>query len=454
MASLFSDAKGNRTVQFVDKHKKRRSVRLGKMTLKEANGVKLKIESINSSLISGLPREPETDEWIKNLGKKLRAKLEAVGLIKPTRSLSLGAFLDEYIASRTDLKPGPKYNLEVARDRMLAFFDPNVLLRDITPGDGDRWAISLRAEYAEATAARTLKHGRQFLHAARRDKLADENPFDHIKPGSMANPERLVFVSHADTEKLIEASPCVEWRAIIALARYGGLRTPSETLELTWGDVLWDQGKFRVRSPKLERMPSKGVRWVPIFPELKPYLEALFDAAEPGAVYLINRYRSARQNLRTQLERVILKAGISPFEKPFQNMRSSRETELTERFPLHVVTAWIGNSAAVAAKHYLQVTDDHFAAAANGDVGALQKAVQSGAGAVRHDATSNTGQNPEVVPCREVTENDGRCDNIQTTRLGFEPRQRVPKTLVLPLHHRVIMSCSTGSGMPTAPVES
>lgn len=24
-----------------------------------------------------------------------------------------------------------------------------------------------------------------------------------------------------------------------------------------------------------------------------------------------------------------------------------------------------------------------------------------------------------------------------TTRLGFEPRQRVPKTLVLPLHYRV-----------------
>ena len=27
---------------------------------------------------------------------------------------------------------------------------------------------------------------------------------------------------------------------------------------------------------------------------------------------------------------------------------------------MHVVCAWIGNSAAVAAKHYLQVTDEHF----------------------------------------------------------------------------------------------
>jgi hypothetical protein len=27
---------------------------------------------------------------------------------------------------------------------------------------------------------------------------------------------------------------------------------------------------------------------------------------------------------------------------------------------MHVVCAWIGNSQAVAAKHYLQTTDEHF----------------------------------------------------------------------------------------------
>ncbi len=44
----------------------------------------------------------------------------------------------------------------------------------------------------------------------------------------------------------------------------------------------------------------------------------------------------------------------------FQNMRASRETELAESNPLHVVTAWIGNSARIAAQHYLQVTDADF----------------------------------------------------------------------------------------------
>ena len=49
-------------------------------------------------------------------------------------------------------------------------------------------------------------------------------------------------------------------------------------------------------------------------------------------------------------------------------MRSSRETELAETFPTHVVCAWIGNSEPIAAKHYLQVTDDHFAQAVQNPV--------------------------------------------------------------------------------------
>jgi hypothetical protein len=34
---------------------------------------------------------------------------------------------------------------------------------------------------------------------------------------------------------------------------------------------------------------------------------------------------------------------------------------LVEQFPMHVVTRWLGNTPAVATKHYLQVTDEHYA---------------------------------------------------------------------------------------------
>lgn len=74
-------------------------------------------------------------------------------------------------------------------------------------------------------------------------------------------------------------------------------------------------------------------------------------------------YRSVRQILSTQFERIVCRAGIEPWPKLFQNLRSTRETELMEDYPAHVVCVWIGNSEAVARKHYLQITDDHFAKA-------------------------------------------------------------------------------------------
>ena len=55
---------------------------------------------------------------------------------------------------------------------------------------------------------------------------------------------------------------------------------------------------------------------------------------------------------------------MKPWPKLFQNLRASRETELVESYPIHVVCAWIGNSEHIAAKHYLQVRDSDFERAA------------------------------------------------------------------------------------------
>jgi hypothetical protein len=97
-----------------------------------------------------------------------------------------------------------------------------------------------------------------------------------------------------------------------------------------------------------------------IFPELRQYLDEVYQQATERTDYVITRYRDKNSNLRTQLKRIIRKAGLTPWPKLFQNLRSTRQTELAEQFPAQVVCAWIGNSPAVAREHYLQVTDEHF----------------------------------------------------------------------------------------------
>ena len=226
--------------------------------------------------------------------------------------------------------------------------------------------------------------------------------------------------------KVLDECPDTVWRLIFALSRYGGLRCPSEHLNLRWVDVDWARNKINVQSPKTEHHAGGESRMIPLFPELRPYLEEAFELAEPGTEYVINRYRDTNANLRTQMIRIIKRAGLDPWPKLFQNLRSTRETELTDTYPIHVVCAWIGNSQPVAVKHYLQVTDEHF-----------EKAVQ------------NPVQQPAVVP-RTVSQSDydakketavlqgcaSECDYLhdsQVTRPGLEPGIAGPKPAVLPI---------------------
>src|SRR5262249_32646481 len=59
-------------------------------------------------------------------------------------------------------------------------------------------------------------------------------------------------------------------------------------------------------------------------------------------------------------------AGLEAWPRLFHNLRASRETELLENFPVHVVAAWMGHDAKVSLKHYAQTTEEHFDRAARG----------------------------------------------------------------------------------------
>jgi len=139
---------------------------------------------------------------------------------------------------------------------------------------------------------------------------------------------------------------------LIALSRFGGLRVPSEALGLRWSDVDWEHNRLTVRSAKTEHHQGHSERIVPLFPEVREHLLAVFEQAEPGAVDVVGRYRQGC-NLNPQLRRIIKRAGLTPWTRTWHNLRASRQTELAASFPLHTVCAWIGNSKPIAAGHYL-----------------------------------------------------------------------------------------------------
>ncbi len=218
--------------------------------------------------------DSEAARWVAEIGDDLAAKLAAVGLIAKRGTATLEGYCRSYIDGRTDIKRNTRINLELARRYLVDHFGSDRPLREVTAADADQWAISLRKRFSQATIARMVKRARQFFTAARRARLITENPFETVAIGQMDNRERLFFVTQEMTAKLIEAAPDAEWRALIALCRFGGLRCPSELLTLTWSGIDWERGRFLVHSPKLEHTATNGKRWVPLFPELRDHLEA------------------------------------------------------------------------------------------------------------------------------------------------------------------------------------
>ena len=341
-------------------------VRLGSVTKKVADSVRRRIEGILEAKLAGTAIDPDTANWLGIIGEDLLGKLVKAGLAQPRAKAevsTLGDFLENLFQGLGTQKARTRIGYDRARRLLEEFFTKARRLSTISEDDAAEYRQWMAKKFAPATVSVDLRRAKQYFKAAVRRKLIAENPFENLKCGSQANPSRLHFVTQETIETVIAACPNNDWRLIFALARYEGLRIPSELQGLKWSDVNWEKNRILVHVPKKEHIPGQATRIVPIFPELRPYLERAFNEAPEGAVLVVPRAKDG-PNLRRYAEQIIEKAGVKQWPKLFQNCRASRETELMRVHPAHVVMAWIGHTERVARSHYLQVTDEDFDKAA------------------------------------------------------------------------------------------
>ena len=408
MASLVTYKDGLRRVDFsLSPNGPRRSIRLGRVNARTANTFKSKIEELVSDKLTRRPHDPELSRWLASLDEKMLSRLRKAGLADGVgvTQVTLGEFLQRVFDAMT-AAPSTMTFYGHTRRNLLEFFTPHRLLCDVTPSDADEWRAWLANHegLAEATVNRRVIAARTFWRHASRWKLAIENPFEGVAGGSQENEQRKVFIDRPTIERVIAAAPDAEWRLLIGLARFGGLRCPSEHLALQWSDIDWARQAIRVRSSKTKRHAGKGARECPIFPELLPLLFAVFEQAEDGATHVITRYRDPTQNLRTQFERIIRRAGHEPWPRLWQNLRASRESELMRTHDLSTVCRWIGNSPEVAAKHYAMSIDrdadfEKATALANDPDGKLREALEKAQQKAQQSssATPGNGRTPPAA---------------------------------------------------------
>lgn len=368
---------------------KRATVYTGMSKLSDAGSFLKGLEHLLACLKEDGQPDRAAQKWIADLSAGMRAKLSAdkIALISTDTAApkTFAALLDLYIDRRkgsVDEKTLRKWRSQ--RVRLIEHFGERKALASLNEADGEdfrAWMQSLRKERKASTAKdengdprpplppepmkeshirKTCQFANQVCDYAVKRGWIEASPFESV-PKSSPKTEQHEYLSRPDTQKLIDAAPHDEFRLLIGLCRYGGMRNPSETQLLRWRDFDFKRKRFHVTSPKGKRH-GKGTRETPLFQELVPLIEKAGQGKQPDE-WVIDQYRGS--NNRTLLEKVATRAGIDFWESPFIALRASCETDLVAKYPIHDVCKWLGNSPAIAMRHYLIATEANFERAAN-----------------------------------------------------------------------------------------
>ncbi len=370
MATIIKRLRRNGSVALLVRfyvHKQRKEISFSsKYTRGQVEEYARFIERLSISADTGSDLDRKTAAFIQDLPDEVAEKLQSVGLIATTRRLTLGELWEACFDS-LDCKWSTIKTYQSVEKRFFRFFNRDALADLTTKESVSKWLLWCEHSegYAEATVAGCHQRASAVFNWAVKHDVLSKNPFNGVPRPSFVNEASRLFIPVEWYQLLLEACPDQTWRTLLSLCRFGGLRNPSETLLLRWEDVDWDRRRLLIHSPKTEHHIGKSERVIPIFPEIMVELERQFEEADEGGSPFVIAKPSCRSsaNLRTQFKRIIFRAGLDPWPTLFQNLRRSRDIELSRDYPAFVAAAWMGHSPTVAAKHYLFPTDGDFARA-------------------------------------------------------------------------------------------
>ena len=387
MASISKDSNGTKRVEFTDANRKRRSIRLGKTDMKIVGTIKTYVEKLVAAQVMNVAPDAETARWVANLSDDFHAKLARTGLIAERRKVgTLGEVIPEVIKEKSiDAKPATIEIWEQAEESLYRYFGKDRRIDTITEVEAKEFSIWLTKQGSlkesgplkQTTVYKRMQHAIAFFHVLVRKGVVPSNPFTGLAKRGDIDETRNKYIDEETILKVMEYAPDAEWRLIIALWRFAGLRAVSEVLSLKWEDVLWDQKLILVRSPKTEHHEGKGMRKIPFFPHIEECLMEAAEQADEGAVYVVEKhaplylrgkkerpYVARKGNIGTTFKKIILRAGFIPWKKLIHNLRASFETDLLNgkygKFGLQTIATWLGHSVAVMLEHYGRIQKEDY----------------------------------------------------------------------------------------------
>ena len=344
MSSLFQES-GLWSIDYT--YGKRRRIRLGNVTEKQARQFGDKLEQLLSANALGTPVAHEVALWLTTIDPKLHSHLVNAGLTT-LRIDTLGELLSAW---RSALKPKTANGSPVVAivQNLLEYFGPHARLRSITAPPFERWLES--QDYAKATISRRLRLAKQAFSFAVENRSVADNPFAKCK-GNEINHDHDFDVTVKIMDALLDACPNVEFRALLCLVRFGGVRCPSEVKGMRWTQIHWHNDTFIASGPKT------GSRPVPMFKELRDAMSDLWDDAGEKVEWIFPNLQS-HAHTTAKFKALCKRAGITPWNRTFDNMRASCITDWMRAYhgnrTIAEIAAWAGHSPKTLMDHYEQI---------------------------------------------------------------------------------------------------
>lgn len=259
-------------------------------------------------------------------------------------------------------------------------------LESVTVQDARRWRESLQD--AGRTGKTVLSYTKDIgavYRAAIREGLVAFNPVSALEVVNTDDSHERKPFTHEEVVALMDAAPCEEWRGLILVAAFTGLRL-GDAARLSWSAVDLETKRISLIPSKTKRK-KREVR-IPIQPDLLAFFEGVTitseDPAAPVFPTLSKLPVNSGSGLSTTFTKIMDKAGVDRgkasrelkegesvgagrviYEKGFHSLR-------------HTFTSWL-RAAGVSEEDRMALTGhstrDSHAVYSHSDEGALRDAV-------------------------------------------------------------------------------
>lgn len=331
-------------------------IRIGRVKSSMANAFRTRVTELEDAVRLGLTPKPNIVEWLDGLSDELHEKLVKARLTSSRVKLALHAWLEQHVAGKVGMKDRSKAKLRETHSKLYAFdrFGRDVSIDRITVADAEDWLVWLHTlKLSNATIRTHCGNAKAIFSRAVKRKLIGENPFAELPSGPTAGDDG-PYVAELEASAIIAQLPDTRFRLLFDLARYAGLRVPSETRPLQTTDADMANGMLRVPCEKTSGHAGKQERFVPICHRLRPLLIARFaDMPVNGDICPIGSAVQIGGYARRVVMAAIAAAGVAPYTDIFQSLRSSLAKEWKSLgIPEFAVDAWLGHNNVTSRKHY------------------------------------------------------------------------------------------------------